>query len=202
MQSSHLRPLRWRQAATRTQPIGAPVGAVVYRRLFSHSPHFTVFMRTASPWSTKLKAAVVIKSQKKKTRLTAQFTKSVRNLANLANRQFLNLCLNIQPLLIWVLACAWPPNDTGSAPQSPEDAPVHRSPQAFTSSWQLTYANFQLWLQLWQQSSIWEIYQKIPQPTLWPRSFLFVKRKSSKRMEMLEMMYSLRMLKTRTICRT
>lgn len=107
----------------------------------------------------------------------------------------------IRPLLIWVLTCAWPPNDTGSAPQSPEDAPVHRLPQTFTSSWQLTYANFQLWLQLWQQSSIWEIYQKIQvRPTHRPRSSLFVKRKSSKRTEMLEMIYSLKMLKTRTIC--
>lgn len=124
----------------------------------------------------------------------------MRNLANLANRQFLNLCLNVRPLLIWVIACARPPNDTGSAPRSPEDAPVHCPPQTFTSSWQMTYANFRLWLQLWQQSSIWEIYQKIPQPTLWPRSFLFVKRKSSNRTEMLEMMYSLKMLKTRTFC--
>lgn len=67
IQSSHLRPPRWRQAATRAEPTGTPVGDVVYRRLLLRSPHFTVCMRTVSPWSTKLKAAVVIKSQKKPT---------------------------------------------------------------------------------------------------------------------------------------
>lgn len=156
-------------------------------------------MRTLSPWSTKLKAAVVIKSQKKK-QINCTVHQVCEKLSKLHNRRFLNLCIYIWPLLIWVLACAWPPNDTGSAPQSPEEAPVHRLPQTFTSSWQLTYANFQLWLQLWQQSSIWEIYQKIPRPTLRPRSFLIVKRKSLKRTETLEMIDKLKMLKTRTIC--
>lgn len=141
-------------------------------------------MRTASPWSTKLKAAVVIKSQKKnnkKKQINCTVHQVGEKLSKLHNRRFLNLCVYIRPLLIWVLACAWPPNDTGSAPQSPEDAPVHRLPQTFTSSRQLTYANFQLWLQLWQQSSNWEIYQRIPPPTLRPRSFFVCEKKILKK---------------------
>lgn len=81
-QHSHLGPLRWRQAATQAQQPRAPVWAVVYTRPLWHSLRFNFLTSTASRslWSTKLKAAVVIKGG---GRLTAQFMKSVRNFLTL-----------------------------------------------------------------------------------------------------------------------